>query len=135
MSAFSVAVGLVGDLERRERHAGVERQRLVGAEARDRARRPLGLRAGELLHLDAQMRVSMRVIAELPTKTRPRFLRKHKTGGSTSGLLASLFNVAASRPAQIHHGTLLGYPSPLLPSMARSLPATLERERRSMTRP
>ena len=37
------AVGLVGDLPGRERDAGIEQQRLVRAEARDRARRLVGL--------------------------------------------------------------------------------------------
>ena len=43
LSALSVAVGLVGDLEGRQHHAGVERKRLVGAEMQHRARRIVGL--------------------------------------------------------------------------------------------
>jgi hypothetical protein len=40
------AVGLVGDLPGRERHAGVEGERLVAGEARDGARRLVGLAQG-----------------------------------------------------------------------------------------
>jgi hypothetical protein len=45
-----------------------------------------------------------------PSNKNPAALRKHRAGGSTSGLLASLFNVAASRPAQIHHEDILVIP-------------------------
>ena len=62
----------------------------------------------------------MRVMQPELNKNPAALSQKHKTGGSTSGLLASSFNVAASRPAQIHHGTRYRYPSPLLASMARA---------------
>src|SRR5690606_27485256 len=67
------AVGLVGDLERREVDAGVERQRLLGAEARQQAVRRLRLRPGQLLDLPV-LRPALLHASVLPrtaSRTRP----------------------------------------------------------------
>ena len=108
------AIGIVGDLERRQIDAAVELQRLLRAERRQQRTRIIRLmrailrmnrRARYRLHLDHPG-------TALPSEASQTQLPKsgHKKPGlntgsagitSVPGLFSELFNVAASRPAQM----------------------------------
>ena len=94
------AVGLVGDLERRQQHAGVELERLVGAEAQHRARSGRRPRCRLLWRAQrpsiSSIHCSSRIAAG-DTKNR-HCLRK--AGYRCKRSFSELFNVAASRPAK-----------------------------------
>ncbi len=87
------SIGLVGDLERRERLAGIELQRLVRTEADDEARR--------LVHLGdrcADARGGHGPI--LPPTKKNRRCAMARPATIRNRPFSELFNVAASRPAK-----------------------------------
>jgi hypothetical protein len=108
-----LAIGLLGDLERRKVHAAIEPQRLIGAEHGDQRTRMVRL-VRPLLSMDRRTWYRLHV-CHLDTD---HFRRSHRpprnqaikkpglnigSAGITSvpGLFSELFNVAASRPAQM----------------------------------
>ena len=106
------AIGLVGDLERRQIDAAIELQRLVDAELRDLRRRMIRL-MGPVLGMDrgTWYRLNICHLGHRPPKGGPLGQKSgHKKPGlnkgstgitSVPGLFSELFNVAASRPAQM----------------------------------
>ena len=102
--ALSCAIGLVGDLERRQQRAGVERQRLVGAEAHapgSTGRRP---RPAALACLRRDHR-SLTIAGRLLRGNKKTGIAHRKAGYCPSnGPLASCLTwLQADRPN--HHGT------------------------------
>ena len=97
------AVGLVGDLERRQQHAGVELQRPVGAEAQHRAGRLVGL-VGVCSGARRGHR-SILICAGSLQATKNRHCAR-KAGHHANGPLATCLTwLQADRPN--HHGTVL----------------------------
>ena len=112
-SGVELAIGLIGDLERRQIDAAIEFQRLVHAERRHQRGRMVRLMRA-LLRMDRRAGYRLHVY-HLGTEL---FWRPLKTPGnqaikkpglnigsagitSVPGLFSELFNVAASRPAQM----------------------------------
>src|SRR6185437_4892534 len=101
--------GLVGDLERREVDAAIEFQRLVGAEFRHQRTRMVGLMRA-ILRQDRRTGYRLHIRYHGTKEASPPRNSGHKKPGlnigSTGikivpGLFSELFNVAASRPAQM----------------------------------
>ena len=107
------AIGLVGDLERLKIDAAIERQRLIRAEQRQQRTRMVRL-VRPLVGMDRRTWYRLHA-CHLDTDPLRRFQRPpqksgHKKTGlnigsagitSVPGLFSELFNVAASRPAQM----------------------------------
>ena len=94
-----LAIGLVGDLEGRQQRAGVELQRLVGAEAQHRARRLVGLVALAALARRLPSSDSTSAGSGFAGNKKPA-LRSQSRLPRSKRPFSDLFNVAASRPAK-----------------------------------
>ena len=106
------AIGLIGDLERREIDAAIELQRLVDAELRHRRSRMIGLVRRDPRYGSPGLGIDCTFVISAPTSSRRLSdrnqaikkpgLNKGSAGiNSVPGLFSELFNVAASRPAQM----------------------------------
>src|ERR1700722_4910707 len=110
---IELAVGLIGDLERRKIDAAIEFQRLIGAKPGHQRTRMVRLMRA-LLGMKRRTRYRLHV-HHFSTDFPGRLLRSSRKSGhkkpglnigstgitSVPGLFSELFNVAASRPAQM----------------------------------